>query len=132
MVDITLRSGKLVTQTGRHMMAVRVDGAFKLKEAALVEPGDVFCSRDSANEVVEDEVVDVRSYSDFVEVANAIVPGYILVNDIVSSSRVRDDMSESLWNAGQAVYNTLGSAAVTKFAVFGDWFRKTRVGRLLP
>ena len=87
-----------------------------MKKAEHIEIGDVFCSRDSANYIVEDEVIDVRKYSEVVQVAHAVVPGYMLVNNIVSSSRVHNDMSDSLWKAGQFIYNTLGAGPVIKYA----------------
>ena len=48
-VEITLQSGKRVTPTHNHMMAVRVDGSYRLKLATLVELGDTFCSRNYKN-----------------------------------------------------------------------------------
>ena len=54
LVQITLQSGKQITATDHHMMVVRDNGQFKLKLAALVESGDVFCSKNVANDVVED------------------------------------------------------------------------------
>ena len=42
------------------MMVVRVDGSFKLKQAALVEIGDTFCSRTEYGEVIEDQIVEIN------------------------------------------------------------------------
>ena len=54
LVEITLQSGKQITATDHHKMVVRDNDEFKLKIADLVEPGDVFCSKNAANKVVED------------------------------------------------------------------------------
>ena len=60
LVEITLQSGKSVTPTHNHMMVVRVDGSFKLKQAALGEIGDTFCSRTEYGEVIEDRIVKIN------------------------------------------------------------------------
>ena len=132
-VEITLRSGKRVTPTHNHMMVVRADGSYKLKLAALVEPGDAFCSRTAEGEVVEDPVASVRGYSAVCLAVNVLIPdGYMLVNDIVGSHRTDGDFSDTLKRVGELVYCLLGTAAVIQFCKFGNWFCHTWLDRLLP
>ena len=115
LVQITLQSGKQITATDHHMMVVRGDnGEFKLKLAALVEPGDVFCSKNTtANDVVEDRVTEIKRYSSFCLAVNILIAdGYLLVNDVVSSHRTYNDFSDTLKMIGELIYLLLGLQAV--------------------
>ena len=133
LVEITLQSGKSVTPTHNHMMAVRIDGSFKLKQAALVEIGDIFCSRTECGEVIEDQIVKITKSTQYSHCVNVIIPeGYLLVNDIAGSSRAIGDFCETLRVAGLLIYRTLGTSAVIKYCKFGDWLSETWVDRLLP
>ena len=132
-IEITLQSGKRVTPTDNHMMVVRAHGAYELKLATLVEPGDTFCSRTATGSVAEDQVASIRRYRAFSLAVNIMIPaGFMMVNDIVGSHRTDGDFSDTLKCAGELVYCLLGTAAVTRFCKFGNWFCHTWLDRLLP
>ena len=100
MTDILLHSGKMISTTSNHMMVVYPDGKSTLKRASNVECGDIFFSCEVNGAMTEDRVVGVNTHVQDTAVANLIIPGHVLADDVVASVRVEGDMPESLWKAG--------------------------------
>ena len=100
MTDIRLQSGKMISTTSNHMMVVYPDGKSTLKRASNVESGDIFFSRDVNGAMTKDRVEEVNTYLQDTAVANLIISGHVVANEIVASVRVEGDMPESLWKAG--------------------------------
>ena len=131
MTDIRLQSGKMISTTSNHMMVVYPDGKSTLKRASNVESGDIFFSYEVNGAMTEDRVVEVNTYFQDTAVANLIISGHVLANDVVASVRVDGDMPESLWKAGVLVNKLFGTAVTHQFCRFGNWFRQTRMASVL-
>ena len=100
MTNILLQSGKTISTTSNHMMVVYPNGKSTLKRASNVECGDTFFSYGANGAMTEDRVVSVDTHVQDTAVANLIIAGHVLADDVVASVRVEGDMPESLWKAG--------------------------------
>jgi len=121
----------MISTTSNHMMVVYPDGKSTLKRASNVESGDIFFSRGVNGAMTADRVEEVNTYFQDTAVANLIISGHVLANDVVASVRVDGDMPESLWKAGVLVNKLFGTAVTHQFCRFGNWFRQTRMASVL-